>query len=59
MKNSSENTQNNAQNHAASERKCEIDGKRFILIRHFTGDRPLSGIVTEIAINRAKKEMGL
>lgn len=42
-----------------SERKCVIDGKRFVVTRHFLGDKPLSVIMTEIAISRANREMGL
>ena len=42
-----------------SQRKCVIDGKRFVVTRHFTGNKPLGAIMTEIAVSRANREMGL
>ena len=42
-----------------SERECEINGKRFIITRHFMGDKPLGELMTELAIKRANREMGL
>ena len=42
-----------------SQRKCVIDGKRFVLTRHFERESPLSEIMTEIAIKRADRELGL
>ena len=57
--NLTENNKNQIQACPVSERRCVIDGKSFIITRHFSGDKTLSSILTEIAVNRANKEMGL
>ena len=36
-----------------------IAGKKFVVIRHFVGDKDLQGLVMDLAVNRAKREMGL
>lgn len=54
-----QNTNKQTDNYPTSQRKCVIDGKRFVVTRHFKGDKSLSTIMTEIAINRANREMGL
>ena len=46
-------------NYPTSERECLINGKRFIVTRHFQGDKPLRELMTELAIKRANREMGL
>ena len=42
-----------------SRRKSEIDGKRFLVIRHFIGDKDLSSLLVGLAERRASREMGL
>ena len=42
-----------------SRRKSEIDGKRFLVIRHFVGDKDLSSLLIGLAERRAGREMGL
>ena len=54
-----ENTNTQIENHPTSQRRCEINGKRFLISRHFEGDKDLSTLMTEIAISRANREMGL
>lgn len=46
-------------NYPTSKRKCVIDGKRFLVTRHFTGEKNLNDIMSDIAINMANREMGL
>ena len=55
----SENAKRQTERYPASERKIVIEGKCFSVNRHFTGDRPLSEIMTEMAIGRANREMDL
>lgn len=47
------------ENNSTSQRRCEINGKRFLITRHFEGDKELTALMTEIAISRANREMGL
>ena len=47
------------ESYPTSQRRCEIHGKRFLITRHFEGDKDLTTIMTEIAIRRADREMGL
>lgn len=54
-----DNKNNQKENHPTSQRRCEINGKRFLITRHFEGDQDLSTLMTEIAISRANREMGL
>lgn len=54
-----ENTKKQKENYPTSERRCVIDGKRFVVTRHFEGDKSLSAIMAEIAISRANREMGI
>lgn len=42
-----------------SQRSCEIDGKRFCIIRHFEGDKDLRTLMMELAFSRADREMCL
>lgn len=42
-----------------SEKTYEADGQKCLVIRHFTGDAPLSKIVLEVAVRRIDREMGL
>lgn len=37
----------------------EIDGKKYTVTRHFTGDKNINQVVAELAISRANREMGL
>lgn len=46
-------------NHPTSERRCVIDGKRFVVTRHFEGNKDINTLITEIAVHRANREMGL
>ena len=50
---------NSKENQPTSQRRCEINGKRFLITRHFEGNQDLSTLMTEIAISRANREMGL
>lgn len=45
--------------HPTSEKTYEADGQKCLVIRHFTGDAPLSKIVLEVAVRRIDREMGL
>ena len=36
-----------------------IDGKRYTVIRHFTGDKNINQVVAELAISRVNREMGI
>ena len=47
------------ENFLSSRRKSEIDGKRFLVIRHFVGDKDLSSLLIGFAERRAGREMGL
>ena len=57
--NRTHNAKNQTEDFPSSERKCVIEGKSFIVIRHFTGYKNLNGILPDIAVNRANKETGL
>ena len=37
----------------------ELDGKKYTVTRHFTGDKNLNQVVAELAVSRANREMGL
>ncbi len=50
---------NSKENQPTSQRKCEINGKRFLITRHFDGNQDLKTLMAEIAISRANREMGL
>lgn len=52
-------TENQTEDYPTSQRRCEIKGKRFLITRHFVGNQDLSTLMTEIAISRANREMGL
>ena len=54
-----ENTKNAEADYPISERKSEMDGKQFLIIRHFIGDKDLSALMMGIAVQRANREMGL
>jgi hypothetical protein len=36
-----------------------IDGKKYIVTSHFTGDKDIDDILRHIAVNRAYKDMGI
>ena len=38
---------------------CEIEGRQYHIIRHFTGQAELGKIVAELALRRADREAGL
>lgn len=57
--NNTENTKKPTEDYPTSQRRCVIDGKRFIVTRQFVGDKDLGSLLMELAINRANKEMGL
>ena len=59
MKQKTQKADKTKDDYPTSERECEINGKRFIITRHFQGDKPLSELMTELAIKRANREMGL
>ena len=50
---------NQTEDNPTTQRTCEINGKRFLITRHFEGNQDLSTLMTEIAISRANREMGL
>ena len=54
-----QNADKTKDDYPTSERECVINGKRFIVTRHFKGDKPLREVMTELAIKRANREMGL
>ena len=37
----------------------EIDGRKYTVIRRFTGDKNINAAVWELAVSRANREMGL
>ena len=55
----SKDIKNQADDYPTSQRRCEINGKRFLITRHFEGDKDVTTLMTEIAISRANREMGL
>ena len=59
MNKEADKTKVSKQDHPTSERRCEINGKRFLITRHFESDQDLRTLMTEIAIRRANREMGL
>ena len=36
-----------------------IEGKKFVVIRHFVGDKEMQGLIMDLAVHRAKRDMGL
>jgi len=42
-----------------TQREYMIEGKKYIVTRHFAGDKDLDTVIREIAVNRAYKDMGL
>lgn len=36
-----------------------IDGKKYTVIRHFTGDKDINQVILELAISRANREFGI
>lgn len=42
-----------------SAKAYEADGKKYLVIRHFTGKERLEKIVFEVAVRRADREVGL
>lgn len=51
-----DNSERQTENYPTSRRRCEIDGKRFLIVRHFTEDKDLNAAMLEIAVNRANRE---
>ena len=41
-----------------SQNDYEIDGKKYAVTRHFTGDKDINRIIYELAISRADRETG-
>ena len=39
--------------------KFEIEGKQYVIVRHFTGQAKLENVVADIALRRADREMKL
>ena len=37
----------------------EIDGRKYTVTRHFTGDKKINEAAMQLAVNRANREMGL
>ncbi len=62
MVNTNKNTETikkQTEDYPTSQRRCVINGKRFIVTRHFVGDKDLGSLLMELAVNRANKEMGI
>ena len=36
-----------------------IEGKKYIVTSHYTGDKDLAQVIKEVAVNRVYREMGL
>lgn len=47
------------EDHPVSRRKSETDGARFLVIRHFVGEKDLHALMSELAEAQANREMGL
>lgn len=37
----------------------ESNGKKYTVVRHFTGDKKLSKIISELAVSKANRDSGL
>lgn len=37
----------------------EVEGKKYTIIRHFTGEKDINQVIAELAVSRANREMGL
>lgn len=42
-----------------SMREYEIGGKKYIVTSHYAGEKEIDSTIRSIAINRAKREMGI
>lgn len=42
-----------------TENECDIDGKKYIVIRHFSEKEQLSREIFRLALNRADRDSGL
>ena len=40
-------------------KEYEISGRKYTVIRHFTGDKDINLAILELAVSRANREMGL
>ena len=54
-------TQNNTNyiNSQTAENECNIDGKKYVVIRHFSEKEQLSREIFRLALNRADRDSGL
>ena len=43
----------------AQQTTYEIDGRKYTVTRHFTGDKKINEVIAELAVSRANREMGL
>ena len=41
-----------------SQKEYEIDGKKYMVTRRFTGDKDINKLITELAVSRANRESG-
>ena len=57
MNQETENLKNSENNAPVSERQTKMDGKQFLIIRHFVGDRDLTTLMVGLAADRANREM--
>ena len=39
--------------------ECEINGKKYVIVRHFTGDKEVNQVIARLAQRRANREMGI
>lgn len=53
-----ENKKPTTDSYSTSQRRCVIEGKRFLVTRNFEGDKDLSALMMEIAVLRANRETG-
>lgn len=43
----------------SSRKEYVIDGRKYMVTRHFTGEKDINEWIIELAIDRANREMGL
>lgn len=46
-------------NAPTNRREYIIDGKKYVVISHYTGDKDINEVLQRVAVNRAYREMGL
>ncbi|MDE6411946.1 MAG: hypothetical protein K2L02_05385 [Clostridia bacterium] len=46
-------------NAPSSQSEYMIEGKKYIVTRHFAGDKDIDQVIREIAVNRARRDFNL